>query len=86
MMDLIEFIGKQVTIWVGNSIKNSFDTQISVSGILEKKEGTSSYRVLKDNSTYSYFTREDIIELGSYGEGKTFRGGSVAVIKIKIKL
>ena len=60
--------GKEVTVaWLAdhNSGRNSFDTQISVKGILDYKEENelTVYQVLLDNKNYSYFTDANVWQI-----------------------
>lgn len=82
------YTGKQVTVWCGTGIRNSFDTQISISGTLEKHSEKEHFRIVDSDNphegSYVYFKPEDIIVMMDY-QYKTFRDGSQAVIQINIQ-
>ena len=62
------YIGKEIRVaWLADHStgRNSFDTQISVKGILDfKDEGdTTLYQVLLDNQNYSYFSDSNVWQI-----------------------
>ncbi len=73
------FIGKQVTVWFGRTVRNSFDTQLSISGDLEGADG--NYRIVLSNGTYTYFTAKDVLIMGRKANAK-FQDGSELVIRL----
>jgi hypothetical protein len=79
------FLGELVTI---DCRKNpfvdeqpSFPNAIRVYGKLEKHNG--QYRALFNDGCYSYFTIDNVIELGCYAHGKTFENQVKATIGIR---
>lgn len=86
---LQDFVNDHVTVCVTSNpeiyaVRNNFESQISVSGKLEFSQETESYRVLINDSTYSYFEPENVICIGSWGLDKTFENGDKLVIRIKL--
>lgn len=76
-------VSKQVTVWVGKSVRNSFDTQLSIAGTLvQHSQDKDSFRVVVNEGTYVYFNTEDVIEFGAYGD-KKFKDGSECVIRLE---
>ena len=74
--------GKEVTVaWLADHStgRNSFDTQISVKGILDFKdeEDTTVYQVLLDNQNYSYFSDSNVWQISQ-------REGSNPIIMIDL--
>lgn len=81
---LKKLIGLSVVVWIGASAeKNIFATAISVIGKLEANETKEQFRVLLNNSTYSYFTCDDVLEVIEHP--KEFKDGNKAVIKLSIE-
>jgi hypothetical protein len=80
---LNEFIGKRVTAYVGGKVRASHDNAICVTANLEKHPTNGSYRLLTDDSNYTYFDEGCIEQIVSH-ESHVFKGGSLAVIKLKI--
>lgn len=81
---ITEYVGKQITVWSGKTIRNSFDTQLSVAGILEKHSENPQCRVLINTGSYTYFMPADVIEFGHYAAPQKFKDGSECVLRIKI--
>ena len=86
---LQDFVDDYVTVCVTSNpeiyaVRNNFEAQISVSGKLEFNQETESYRVLINNSTYTYFEPGDVICIGSWGLNKVFGNGDKLVIRIKL--
>ena len=46
------------------ALRNNFETQISVQSILEGCVGSTRFRVLVDDNTYSYFYTENVWLMG----------------------
>lgn len=90
MQKLVDnFLGELVTIdcrklpFVENQ-GGDFPNAIRTYGTLEKKG--NQYRVVADHhhgGSYAYFEIENVIELGSYGNGKAFKNDVKAVIGIR---
>lgn len=80
--ELEAYVGKQITVWQGRSIRNSFDTHISICGILEKHPENKQCRVLVNTGTYTYFQPENVVEYGHYKNHEKFKDGSVMVVRI----
>lgn len=78
------FVGKQVTVWIGNGTRASFEPQISVAGILEGKPLSDEYRIVVNTGTYTYFTAACIVNICERTDGALFKDGSVAVIYINL--
>ena len=78
---LPELIGKKVTVWAGVSIRNSFKSQLSVTGTLEGFPEKGIYRILINIGTYTYFIPDDIRAVGLKD---SFKDGSCAVIEIEV--
>jgi hypothetical protein len=65
--------------------------EIRVTGVLEKlvcrrktyEDYNNQYRIIVNESTYVYFSLENIKEFGTYGKNKTFKGGQSLVIGLK---
>lgn len=87
--ELANYVGKQVTIWAGVGDRNSYQSQISVCGILEQHpEQEDNFRIVAEPSdpkcgTYTYFETSDIEVWGEHPEGQTFQDGSRIAIKLK---
>lgn len=86
---LQDFVNDYVTVCVTSNpeiyaIRNNFEPQISVSGKLEFNHETESYRVLVNNSTYTYFEPGDVICIASWGLNQVFGNGDKLVIRIKL--
>ena len=78
---LAGLIDQPVTVWAGVSIRNSFQSQVSVCGLLEGSVKTGKFRVFLNEGTYSYFTPEDIV---SVSMKQKFQDGSLAVIEVEL--
>jgi hypothetical protein len=64
--------------------RNGFHTQISVTGTLERKPGTDSYRVVVGDGSYTYFVKLDVHSIVT-AEDWTTKDGAVAVVFLKPK-
>ena len=75
---LVDLIGQEVCITVTVNEKDewNFKPQIAVFGKLEGKKDDNdkrSFRVLRDNSNFSYFTAEEVVMVNELGEYPTIR-------------
>jgi hypothetical protein len=72
-------------------IENKDINEIRVTGVLEKlvcrrkthEDYNNQYRIIVNESTYVYFSLQNIKEFGTYGKNKTFKGGQSLVIGLK---
>jgi hypothetical protein len=81
-----EFIGKKVTAYVGAKTRRSFETAISISGILEEKSQNGGvFRIvdINDDGTYTYFKQADILRIVAHPT-HVFNNGAVAIIQISV--
>lgn len=79
-----DFIGKQVTAYVGGETRNNFNPAINVSGELEENPlYKNDFRIVKDDSTYTYFKLANIKRIVAHAS-HVFKGGSVAIIHLEI--
>lgn len=74
-------IGEKVTVWTGLSIRNSFESQISVCGYLEKHPESNDYRIVLSDGTYTYFQPINVYMISVKKAG--FQDGSKAVVELK---
>ena len=74
-------VGKNVTVWYGIGIRNSFETQLSINGNLDVHPNKSSYRIYITDGTYCYFTPNEVWSVSE--KINSFKDGSVAVIELK---
>jgi hypothetical protein len=87
LTDAIEaFEGKRVAVCVTSCPmdRNGFHTQINVTGTLERKKKTDSYRVVVSDGTYVYFVKLDVHSIVT-AEDWTTKDGAVAVVFLKPK-
>ncbi len=95
---LKRFHGKIVSVYVGVK-RSDFASQISIKGKLEYCSNREQYRILNDNlacesilnegmisevTSYCYFSPADVLYYGTYGDEKSFKDGSEAVIQLSL--
>lgn len=79
-----EAVGRQVTVCYNRTPghRTGFELQVSVTGTLEQKPGTDSFRILVTDGTFAYFAQGDVA-LVVRAPGWTTRDGSAAVVYLK---
>ena len=63
--ELEEYIGRPVAVYAGSSVRNSFDTAMSIVGDLQQHpEEKECFRIVLSQGTYTYFKASEVEHAG----------------------